>query len=355
MRTSRGSLSRFVCLAGVAGGVLLVVPGVAVGQEKSSPWEASLSEPVGAVERSRLRELAIDELMQLASSEDPQVRANAIEGLILAPARLEVVLPGALADSNAGVRTVAAMAVGRAEIEGVLSAVEPLLKDESPYVRAAAIYALRKNGRETNPTPLGGMVMQDPSPRVRAHAAFLLGELGDKGTSSLLREAANEDVIRASAAEFKVLSVQIAEALVKLGDNEQLHTIRAALYPATPDELDATVLAIQVLGSLEDKAAAGQLRNLLTMQDTAGRAMPIEVRLAVVGTLGRLGEPVETGEVAWALSEGSEPQRIQAAWAFGEIAGSAAIRRLEGAMGEGSERVRVAVAAAMLKASKRGR
>jgi HEAT repeat protein len=83
--------------------------------------------------------------------------------------------------------------------------------------------------------------------------------------------------------------------------------------------------------------------------------MPVEVRLAVVGTLGRLGVPVDTTEASRALVEGNEQQKIQAAWAFGETAGSESIRALEAAMGDGSERVRVAVAAAMLKASEHAR
>lgn len=341
------ALLALACLTGFDGRT-----GVALGQSGS---QASLDDRVGAVEKSRLRELAIEELMQLASSEDPQVRANAIEGLTLAPARLEVILPGALADPNTGVRTVAAMVVGKGAIKSMNSAVRPLLDDASVYVRAAAIYALRKNGQDVNPTPLGGMVTRDPSPRVRAHAAYLLGELGDKGTISLLREAAGADVIRATAAEAKVLDVQIAEALVKLGDEDQLHTIRAALYPATPDELDATVLAVQVLGGLTDRASIGQLQSLWSVQDSGGGRMPIEVRLAVAGALGRLGVSVDTQEAEQAIQQGSDPHKMQAAWAFGEIAGSRSLRVLEAQLGEGSERVRVAVASAMLKATEAGR
>ena len=352
MQSPTGSMSLIVSLVCMVG---VVPPSAALGQTDTKPTAASIGAPVGEVERSRLRELAIDELMMLASSEDPQVRANAIEGLILAPGRLEVVLPAALADPNEGVRTVAAMAVGRAGVEGVLSAVEPMVRDSSAYVRAAAIYALRKNGRDINPTPLGAMVTQNPSPRIRAHAAYLLGELGDKGTSSLLREAARTEVIRATAAESKVLSVQIAEALVKLGDTEQLHTIRAALYPATPEELDATVLAVQVLGSLGDRASIGQIQSMGAMRDSSGGRMPLEVRLAVAGTLGRLGVAVELDEAGRALVEGNEPNRIQAAWVFGETAGSGALRALEASLGEGSERVRVAVASAILKAAERSR
>lgn len=306
---------------------------------------------IDPVERSRLREAAIEALLELAQSEDPQVRANAIEGLLLAPARLEALLPAALADPNAGVRTVAAMAVGKTRAAALIGAVRPLAREESAIVRAAAIYAMRACGEQVDPTPLGAMVTGDPSPRVRAHAAYLLGELGDKGTSSLLREAAQLDVPRANPAEMKVLEVQIAEALVKLGDNSQLHTIRAALYPATPEELDATVLAIQVLGNLDDRGAAGQLQNLAGMRDPSGRPMPIEVRIAVAGALGRMGAEVSTNEAEASLaSSDSELTRIQGAWALGEIGGPAPVMALRENLGEPSERLRVAVATALLRA-----
>ncbi|HZW09093.1 MAG TPA: HEAT repeat domain-containing protein, partial [Phycisphaerales bacterium] len=251
---------------------------------------------------------------------------------------------------NAGVRTVGAMAVGKAEIRSMTGAVSPLLNDESPFVRAAAIYALRACGESVDPTPLGAMVTRDPSPRVRAHAAYVIGELGDKGSTALLRDAANQSVARASAVEMKVLQVQIAEALVKLDDEEQLHTLRAALFPSTPEELDATVLAVQVLGAQKDRPSEGQLRNLVATRDPFGNPMPLEVRLAAAGALGSMGVADYEPVAAEALGATGEPQRIQAAWALGEIATPTAVRRLEGQLSDPSERVRVAVAASLLRA-----
>ena len=312
---------------------------------------ASVGGPLDPVERSRLRESAIGTLLELTQSVDPQVRANAIEGLLDAPARLETVLPAALADSNTGVRAVAAMAVGRARLTELVDAVRPLTEDRSAFVRASAIFALRRCGEQVDPTPLGGMVTGDPSPRVRAHAAYLLGELGDKGTSAMLREAVQLDVPRANAAEMKVLSVQIAEALVKLGDDEQLHTLRAALYPASPEELDATVLAAQVLGTLKDRGSEGQLRNLAAMRDPSGRAMPVEIRLAVAGALGTMGARSDPTDAIRGLQQGPEPTQIQAAWALGEIGGAEAVTALEGLLGETRERVKVAVASGLLRAA----
>lgn len=309
--------------------------------------------PLDAVERSRLRESAIQALLDMVASEDAQVRANALEGLIPAASRLEAVLPAALADDNVGVRSVAAVAVGRGKIRGVLDAVRPLVHDASPFVRAAAIFALRANGEEVDPSPLGAMVTTDPSSQVRAQAAFLLGELRDKGTSSLLRDAAEQDVPQANAIEEKLLQVQIAEALVKLGDAEQLHTIRAALYPSTPEELDATVVAIQILGGLKDRGSLGQLRTVASMRDPAGNPLPVEVRLAAAGALGDLGSGELESLAAGVFAKGSDPQRMQAAWALGRIASPGAVRLLHGSLGEPTERVRVAIAAALLTAIER--
>lgn len=323
---------------------------------------AASPETMTTVERSRVREAAISALLEMTQSEDPQVRANAIEGLLPASARLGAVLPGALADPNEGVRTVAATVVGKARLTDLAGAVEPLTSETSGFVRGAAIFALRRCGVAVDPSPLGAMVTGDPSPRVRAQAAYLLGELGDKGTSAMLREAVQLQVPRANPTEMKVLSLQVAEALVKLGDDEQLGTIRAALYPSTADELDATVLAAQVLGELRDRGSEGQLRNLAAMRDPAGRPMPIEVRLAVIGALGSMGAEAPVGDALDALASGPAPVQMQAAWALGQVGSPGAIRALEAWLGSGSgggagpgstpERVRVAVAAALLQATR---
>jgi HEAT repeat protein len=340
--------------AGVAGLSVGCKGGGGTGRPAQAAGPAAGSS-LNAVDRSRAREAAIGVLLELTQSEDPQVRANAIEGLLAAPARLETVLPGALADPNAGVRAVAAMAVGKARMGGLVEAVRPLAKEESPFVKAAALFALRRCGDGANPTALGAMVTGDPSARVRAHAAYLLGELGEKGTSAMLREAAQLQVTRANAAEMKVLGVQIAEALVKLGDESQIHTIRAALYPATAEELDATVLAAQVLGGLQDRASEGQLRNLASMQDPAGRSMPLEVRLAVVGALGSMGASAPIDEAVGLLGGGPEPAQIQAAWALGQVGSAGAVAALEAALAAGPgatpERVRVATASGLLRAT----
>ena len=310
----------------------------------------AMAQSGGAIERSSLRERAISELLALASSSEAQVRANALEGLLPASSRLEAILPAALADENEGVRAVATMVVGRARIASLADACQPLLTDPSTFVRAGAIFALRRCGHDVDPTPLGAMVTEGRTAQIRAHAAYILGELGDKGTLGLLRDAASRDVPRASVVENRVLQVQIAEAMCKLGDAEQLHTIRAAMFPATADEFDAAVLAVQTLGVLDDRASTGQLRNLAMQQDSAGAMQPIEMRLAIAGALGRLG----SGELESVAIETSRAEdwrvRVQSAWALGEIGTGTALRRLEEMLAEPEEFVRVSAAAGVLRA-----
>lgn len=346
--SQKNGIAWVVLACGVGAAALAPPPAVMGGQAVLA------ADPTDPVERSRLREGAIATLLGLVNSEDAQVRANSIEGLLPAPARLEAVLGAALADENLGVRSIAAIAAGKAEMRSLRPALRDLQSDGSPYVRAAAIFALRRCGESVNPTPLGQLVTENPSAKVRAHAAFLLGELGDKGTLALLRDASSRDASRATAAENKVLQVQIAEALVKLGDDEQLHSIRAALYPSAPEELDATVLAVQVLGNLQDRASAGQLRNLANRRDPQGNLMPLEVRLAVAGALGAMGIPEMEGLAVESLRNGTLLQRMQAAWALGQIGTPGAVLALEAALADESDRVRAAAAAALLGAIEAG-
>src|SRR5690606_25134635 len=127
-------------------------------------------------------------------------------------------------------------------------AVRPLVRDESPMARLAAVYALHRCG-DTSPdadlTPLGA-ALWDESPRVRAHAAFILGEIGDPSAIPMLRDSLRAPANRVSRSEVRLTQLQIAEARIKLGDEEPLHEVRAALYPSRPDDLEATALAAQI-------------------------------------------------------------------------------------------------------------
>lgn len=298
---------------------------------------------------SELRERALDLLAASAAGPVPQLRANALEAMASTPVRVEPLLASALTDENAGVRSTAAIVVGRAGLHHLAPAIRPLLHDPSPYVRASAIYALVRSGAEVDRNPLATLLLNDPSPRVRAHAAYLLGELGERSALGMLKEAARTPLARAPAAEIRLLQVQIAEAMVKLGDHDQIESIRAALYPSRPEELEATALAAQVIGHLQDRGATDELVVLTAVVDQQGNRMPAEVRLAAAGSLARLGLRRGTFLADEYATHEMPALRAQAAHVYGEIGYTGNLHKLENMMADPSGQVQVAAAAAVLR------
>lgn len=308
-------------------------------------------EPIqGAVAISDLREQAISVVEKESGGTDALVRANAVEASGQSSGRLRVVIENGLNDPNLGVRSVAAATVGRARLKGFAPKLRGLLQDSSPYVRASAIGALARCGEEVDQSPLAEMLLTDPSPRVRSQAAFVIGEIGNKSALGMLKQAAGAKLERATAAEMKIMQLQIAEAMVKLGDDEQLQPIRAALYPSRPEELEAAALAVQILGQVGDKAAKGQLMKLATYKDRAGQTMPAEIRLAVAAALAKMGEK-EGGFIAEEYRSSNAPAvRAQVAATYGEIGDGISLGRLREMMADQDAMVRVAAAAGALKA-----
>src|SRR5438552_14865349 len=110
------------------------------------------------------------------------------------------------------------------------------LHREAGSVRAAAIYGLRRCGRQTNPTPLAAMLMSD-DPEIKGNAALVLGELQDKSAIQVLEHAVGRGLSRVEPARAKIVELQLAEAMVKLGAENQVMPIRAALFaPAEQSE-----------------------------------------------------------------------------------------------------------------------
>lgn len=320
------------------------------------PKPATTSEPVpvvSAVSRSELRERAIDTLTTAVQSPVPQMRANAIEGMLQAPTRLESLVALGLKDENLGVRSVAAMCVGRARLRTLAPSVSPLLTDESGFVRLSANYALMRLGEPSDPNAIGSALLSDPSPRVRAHAAYVLGELGNKSATGMLRQALLEKNPLASAEEVRLMQLQVAEALIKLGDTAQVQTVRAALYPSRPEELEAAALAVQIIGEVKDRGAIDQLIYLDAYADESGQRMPAEVRLALASALAKMGMR-EGSFIADEFKSSQNPAiRAQVASVYGETGQSANLAPLALLLDDPEGNVRVAAAAAILKITSR--
>lgn len=320
-------------------------PGSRLAPDSARPVPEELS----PVRVSQIRERAVAALLDASAGADPQGRANAIEGLLSAPSRAREVIAAGLRDQNTGVRSVAAMGAGRLRLTDLVPELKRLAGDDSPYVRASAIYALVRclGEKQVDETPLARILLNDPSPRVRAQVAFILGELGNQSAVGLLKTAARADLPRALPVEVRLMNLQIAEALVKLGEDEQVQAIRAALYPARPDELELAALAVQIIGQVQDRGAIDQLIYLSEYTDQAGQKMPAEVRLAIAEALARLG----LNQGAFIADEFRENQsavlRAQAAHVYGAIGKMENLPTLE-AMLDDEPIVRVSAAAAIL-------
>lgn len=297
-----------------------------------------------------LRERAIAMLVQSARSDQPQVRANAVEGLILAPESLAEVLPAALLDENLGVRSVAAVAAGRAQVLGQEQVLRGLLTDESPYVRASAIFALVRMGATVDRGPLAGFLLDGDPVGVRAHTAYLLGELGDPSAVPLLRSALRAPSRRASEAERRLLDLQLSEAMIKLGDFEQLGPVRAALYPSQPSDLEATALAVQIVGEVGDRASRGRLVQLAELTGGDGGEIPPEIQLGIAIAMAKLGT-----RDGWFVAEEFDDAeravlRADSAAVYGWTRRESDLDRLGRLLDDPEPTVRVAAAAAALRA-----
>jgi len=328
-------------LAGCATGARIRQPG-------QLPGVADAGQAMSDAERADLKQRALALLEQAAVDPNPQARANAIEALQSAPEALTQIVRSALADDNVAVRFAAAMSAGRRKLVDSAPWIEPLTADESPVVRAAAVYALRQLNREVNPTPLAQLLTTSPDPRRRAMAAFILGELRDPSAIPLLKDAARRSLPRARVIGMRLLRLQIAEALVKLGDEGAVETIRAALYPSRPEDLEATALAVQIIGEVGDRRAVDQL--IYLMAQTGPDRPPAEVRLAAAAALAKLGLR-NGGFLADELARDHNPAiRAQCAAVYGETGGDAALRSLASMLDDPSLLVRIAVASSILKA-----
>ncbi len=302
--------------------------------------------PVQSDELTRSHAYAIELLMTMTNSQLPEVRANAIEAIESQIARVEPLVAIALEDPNEGVRSVAAMVAGNAALESLLPTLRSMQRDPSAYVRASAIFAMFKMGEGVDPTELSDILFGADGSRVRAHAAFILGELGDPSAVPMLKQAYVTPVPNATVIEHKFLRLQIAEALVKLDDLDSIDSIRASLYPSRPEELEATALAVQIIGEIKDRGSIDQLIYLVNGESE--QQMPAEVRLAIASSLAAMGL-TEGGYLADEYMDNPQPTiRAQVASVYGRLGLVEHLDKLNAMMRDPSPLVRVSAAGAVM-------
>lgn len=291
-------------------------------------------------------EAAITVLIDASLSESAVLRASAIEALRPRPGDLVEAVRMGLADENRGVRFVAAMMAGRAQLCDISYLVRPLLLDESQSVHAAAIYALSVCEIDVDPSPLGTMIMSS-DPEVKGNAAMVLGVLGNPSAITMLRWAAGQGMELAGPARARMVDMQIAEAMVRLGEEREIEAIRAALF-APGEDAELVALACQMVGRLDDKAALGNLIDLAVRE--GDRRPPSEVRLLAISAISEIDvQRVPMGIAETMVQDQNWEVRAQAAATLGDIGDSVSLPELELLLHDPNPLVQVSAAGAILK------
>lgn len=293
-----------------------------------------------------IQDASIELLLQAADAEDPLIRANAIEALHARPQYLEPVVREHLADENRGVRYVAAMTVGRMEMATLAPLLVPLLEDDSASVQAAAIYGLKRCGRRIDLSPLRTMLFSE-NPEVRANAAFILGELGNSSALGMLRAVAGRGMNRVLPARRKIVDLQIAEAMVKLGSESELQVIRAALF-SPAEQGESIAIACQMCGSLKDGQALPNLLNLALRDGIHRQAAEVRMAAALaVGLIDPLRMPLEVPREY--LSSSIPALRAQAVLTLGMSGRPDTLADISGLLSDHDPLVQVSAAGAILR------
>ena len=221
---------------------------------------------------ARNARLVLDEASR---NPDRSLRAHSIEAMQYDMTIFEPAVRRGLADREASVRFVSAMSVAKVRMLGAGPLLEPLLLDPDDSVRAGAILALSRSGAQVNPSPLAAMILS-PSAQLRGNAAMVLGELENKSALPLLKESTSEPMPRANPAAIRLVNLQVAEAMVQLGDTLELEPIHAALFFRS-DQSECIELACEIVSRLRDPTALPMLQRLIEADGSDIR--PIEIRL----------------------------------------------------------------------------
>jgi HEAT repeat protein len=286
-------------------------------------------------------------LKESLSSNNPRVRANAIEAAASIPGRegrnFMPEVMRLLTDNFVHVRFAAAVAVGDTRYTPAKDRIIQLLNDSDENVQLAAVYALRKlDPRTSIRRIIEGL--KSPDMKVRANAVFLAGKTGDNKAIPFLYEA-----LRDESSDDKV-RLNCIEGIARLGDERIYQKIWALLISAYADD---RILGVQAMGALGSQQAKDALATMLTDD------VP-EIRLVAAEQLGRVGDTSGEKAVLDALTqttggtdaESRERINMLAALAIGQIHTEALEKFLPELLKNESQFVRIAAAEAVYQGIK---
>ncbi len=301
------------------------------------------------------REQAVAVARETLNATDAVLRANGVEALSPVAELRQPALSLALADPSEAVRFAGLMLVAKHEVAALGDEAVRLQTDEDPSVRGAAVYASYVLDRPADMAYLARLAGTS-DPWVRGNAYLILGEMSLPGTVTMLREMSQLPMSRATVTERSIADLQLAEAMVKLGEEELgLGVVRAAMYEKTNEEV--RVFAVAIAGRLSDRAYAPALRSMVqqpTEEDPPELAILAATGLARMGDASGLEVLVEASRretLVWQEQEyDAFTHRAQSAFGLGEINDVRAATALVRLLQDENPYVRVSAAAAVLKA-----
>ena len=153
----------------------------------------------------------------------------------------------------------------------------------------------------------------------------------------------------------RIVELQGAPALVRLGDAAEIQPIRAALF--TPSEQgELILLAIQSLSELRDEGAKGMLVRLVEAEGEQSRRPP-EIRLAAATALARLSYQGAGPYLRLAFEHRADPDpaiRAQVAAMLGYVPSQEGEVLLADLLQDPSGAVRLAAAGSVLRLTNGG-
>lgn len=206
-------------------------------------------------------------LIKQLSHNDASVRRLAAEGLALADERAIYPLIRALRDDNPGVQDASIQSLISIGGEVTAYMVTPLLRDEIPFIRNAAIVILRALGQVSIPCLYG--LLNDKDDDIRKFALDLLGEIREgvpfERIIPLLKD--QNPNVRASA----------ANALGMIGQRECIPYLIEGIH----DEEWVAFSVIEAIGKIGDEMALDALLGVLSSGSEP-------LRLAAIDAISRI-------------------------------------------------------------------
>lgn len=293
-----------------------------------------------------LRASAVAELEKAFRSNDPFIRANAVEGMqrSLGPAAADRIAEG-FRDPSAVVRFGSVMASGTLRLDEQKPLIRALLEDPSDKVQIAVRYALHRMGDTTHSHDLEKFA-KSPDPSVRRTTVMVLGMLENQSAMKILRALENDP--------DGTVRLQVVDAEYRLGNEQAKESLAAAVVSRYADD---QIFALLAFGSRQSLGVTPLLRGKLTsdyeeVSLTAARA------LAMQGSDMGMGVALKGAESKDDFQEGPDGKtkvnvgahrRALAALALGEIRRSDAQPALGKLLRDKEASVRVAAATAILQ------